>query len=1092
MHKQAFIQGAGGSKKRSNSSSSSATYRVAVESPNTLRSKNTARVIDLIAEGPIRGLVNGAQSIFFDGTPLQNEDSTYNFGGVSYELKYGDVDQSALSGFTQTEVEIAVGVEVKAASPVVRTISDADIDAVRIKMRIPQLTYQDPATGDLNGDTVTFQIEVKPNGGSYSLASLQNVSNPITISGKNTSPYEVSYRINLTGVGPWDIRVTRLTPDSDSISHQNATVWSTYTKLIDAKFKYPNSALIGISLDAADFGSDIPNRGYEIYGLEIQVPSNYDADTRIYTGIWDGTFQIAYCNNPAWVLYDLLTNSTYGLGEFIDPDQIDKFSLYDIGVYCDELVDDGLGGQEPRFTFNGVIETQQEAYDVINAISSAFRGMTYWGSGTINATQDAPGDPVKLVTPANVIDGHFDYSGTGLKARHTVAKITWNDPEDGYKAAIAIVEDKEAIRAYGWRVLDSVAFGCTSRGQAIRYGRWLLDSEKNETETVTYKAGFDHLDVRPGDLIAVADPTYAGVRMGGRVTVAGLTSITVDKGIDIEHGETYTISIELPDGTIEERPLTNSTGFASIFTWSTPLSATPVESAMWVVTASNVEPRIFRVLAIRETEKGQYEITALFHEPTKYARVEANLVVERPAYSTFPTGPLAPPTNLSFAEYLYRAGPLVRSAITVGWTPSHDARVTQYNVEVQGPNDSEYRYYTTISGCSIDYLDNQQGEYTFKIQAVEAITGVKSQPLISVYQAGGLAAPPSDVDNFNIQIVGTSAYLSWDKVRDLDLDHYIIKFSNATSGATWGSSNVLMDQISADATGMNLQAMVGTYLIKAVDTSNSESSNATLIVSTINSLDGLNVVETVVEHSSFAGVKESVVVIDGALRLEGADSVDDWTNVDNVTNFDVGNDGLVASGIYYFANSVDLANVYTSRLTANFDVFGSDLLSNVDEWTNVDEIDNWDGGDPSKWELELQVRTTNDNPAGSPTWSDWMRFVVGDYTARAFQFRLILYSYQIGITPIVQELSVTVDMPDRQAGDNDVLATSGGITVSFDPAFKARPSIALAPQNLATGDYWTITSLSATGFSIRFFNSSGVGISRTFDWVAVGYGRVVA
>ena len=1090
MQHSAFIQGAGGKKKRTSSTTAS-TVRVATEAPNTLQSKNTARVIDLIAEGPIAGLVNGAQSIYFDDTPLQNSDGTYNFQGVVWEAKDGDPDQDPLSGFTQAEVEVAVGAEVTYSSPVVRTISEPDIDAVRVKIRMPQLTYQDPNSGDLVGTSVQFQIEVQPSGGAYSLATLQNVSNPVTISGKSTSPYEVAYRVPLTGSAPWNIRVTRLTADSGTVTLQNDTIWSTYTKLIDAKFRYPDSALVGISLDAADFGTEIPTRAYEVYGKEIQIPSNYNPDTRVYTGVWDGTFAVDYSNNPAWVLYDLLTNARYGLGEFIDADQIDKFSLYDIGVYCDELVDDGYGEEEPRFTFNGVIETRQEAYDVINAITSAFRGMAYWGSGTVNVTQDAPADPVKLVTPANVIDGHFDYSGTGLKARHTVVKVTWNDPEDNYKAAIAIVEDKEAIAAYGWRELDTVAFGCTSRGQAVRYGRWILDSEKNETETVTYKAGFDHLDVRPGDIIAVADPAYAAVRLGGRVVTPGTTSIVIDHAITIESGETYTLSVVLPDGSIEERTLTNSPGSATTLTWSGALSDTPLAGAMWVVSASNVEPRKFRVLAIREAEKAVYEITALFHDPNKYDRVESNLVVERPSYTALPTGPLSPPTDLRFNEYLYQAGPAVRSAITVGWTNSRDARVTQYQVEFKGPNDPEYRLLGEVSGNSIDYQDNTDGLYSFRVRGVEGITGVKSAYLTLDYEAGGLLAPPSDVDDFNIQIVGTTAYLSWDAVTDLDLDHYVIKFSNATSGASWGSANVLMDRISRDATGISVQAMVGTYLIKAVDTSGVESESESLIVSTISALDGLNVVETVTEHPAFSGSTADVTVVDGVLRLSGVDTVDDWADVDAVTNWDIGDNGIEALGVYEFANSVDLGAVYTSRLTSNMTVYGADLLSNVDEWTDVDAIDNWDGGDPSKWGVELQVRTTEDNPAGSPTWSDWARFVVGDYTARAFEFRLILYSYQTGITPIVEELSVSVDMPDRQAGDNDVTCTAGGVTVTFTPAFKARPSLGLAPQDLDTGDYWLITSLSATGFHIEFFNDSAVSIERTFDWVAVGYGRVV-
>jgi predicted phage tail protein len=1051
--------------------------RTPVEAPNTLQSKQTGRWIDVLSEGPIVGLVDGAQSIFFDETPLENADGSRNFDGVVYETRLGEPDQDALSGFPSSETEVQVGVEVLQATPVTRTITNAELDALRVKIRIPQLTYQDTATGDLVGSSVQLKIEVQPNGGSYSLVDLQNSGNPFTISGKNTSPYEVSYRVPLpAGGAPWNIRVTRLTADSAQSNLQNKTYWSTYTEVIDVKLRYPDTALIGVSVDASLFGSDIPERAYEIKGLKIRVPSNYDPEARAYVGIWDGTFQVAYSNNPAWVLYDLLTNPRYGLGDVIDASQVDKFALYSIGQYCDELVDDGQGGQEPRFVFNGVLNTKREAYDVINAISTSFRGMVYWQSGAVTAVQDAPADAAKLVTPANVINGDFNYSGSALKARHTVALVTWNDPDDGYKAAIEVVEDPDGIAAYGWRQIDTVAFGCTSRGQAHRFGKWILDSERYETETVTYQAALDHADVRPGDIIKIADPAYAGVRMGGRLVSIASNQVVLDQEIEFESDQTYTFTVVLPDGTLADRELTNPAATTNVLTFTQPLDTLPLVGALFVVTASSVEPRLFRVFSVRELEKHLFEISALLVEPA--------------SYTSFPSGAVSPPSALGFTEYLYKAGVNIKTAITISWVASPDPRVNAYQVDYKGPNDPEYRLLGTTNGNSIDLLDSVVGLYEFRVRSVDGLGGLRSQGLTASYEARGLSFPPSDVEDFALQIIGGNAYLSWTAVTDLDLAHYVVRFTPSLTGATWSSASVLIPRIDKNATSVAAPAMVGTYLIKAVDESGVESENATSISSNVAAIEGLNFVLTVDEAPDFAGESTDCSASSGVLTLSGDDTVDDWPDVDAVTNWDIGNAGIATVGVYEFANVADLGGIFTSRLTSSITAYGTDLLGNIDQWQNVDSIANWDGSDPSQWDTNLIISYTNDDPSGSPTWTDWQQFHVGDYTARAFRFRLLLSSAQEGISPAVEGLSVTIDMPDRVAKGDNITCTAAGLSVNFNPAFFNRPAIGITAEDMATGDYYVLSSQSATGFTIHFYNSASVAIERTFDWIAKGYGSV--
>ena len=1086
------IRGEGGGKQ-----SAPPASRAAQEAPNTLQSKNTARIVDVISEGEIVGLVDGEKSIFFNDTALKNPDGTYNFQGVTIETKEGTPGQGALSGFPEVETEVDVGVKVtETGGPIVRTVTESNVNAVRIKIRTPQLTTTNTKTGDLTGASVQFKIEIQPNGGSYALATLKNETNPITLAGKCTSAYEVGYRVELPGLAPWNIRVTRITEDADVVTLQNEIYWSSFTKIIDAKLAYPDTALVGVSVDASLFGLNIPTRAYEIDGIIIQVPSNYDPETREYTGIWDGTFQNAWSDNPAWVLFDILTNERYGLGNFIQQTQVDKFALYAIGQYCDELVPDGKGGTEPRFTFNGVFQTRQEAYQVINAITSCFRGMSYWGVGAVSVTCDKPEDPVKLVTPANVIDGFFEYSGTALKARHTAALVTWNDPDDGYKANIAVTEDPVAIQMYGWRQLDTVAFGCTKAGQAKRFGKWALDSEQNETEMVTYRASYDHANVRPGQIISIADPDYAGVRFGGRNLGATDTEITLDKPVTLNSGQTYQLSCVLPDGSVETQNVTNTLGATYSVLTTDAFSDTPMKGAIWVLTSTSLEPRRFRVISVRETEVNIWEIQALFHDPTKYDRVEQDIKVDPPNYALLPVGALQAPTALGFSEYQYKSGVSVKTALTVSWIATTDPRCDSYQVYAKGPLDADFKFINSTTGTSFDILDIQQGTYEVQVRAVSGLYRIRSAYLSGSFDAAGLSLPPADVTNFTIAVTGDNTYLSWNQVADLDLNYYVIKYTPDLVGAEWGTSQILVNRIPPTATIWPVPSLVGTYLIKAVDVLGNESINATLVVTNIAALLNYNAVDEITEETAWTGTKVNVTKDGSLIELTDVETIDDWSSINTALTGNPDN-VITGSGIYYFANSggatgaaCDLGQVFTSRLTAMLSAFGVNGTNTVDSWLDVDAITNWDGDETGKFSIMLQVRYTSDDPAGTPTWSEWGDFIIGDYTARAFQFRLLMASFDVNINPTVTNATVKVDMPDRVAGDRNITSDAAGSPITFSPAFNAIPAINITGNNLQQGDYWTVTSASETGFTIRFFNSAGTGVARNFDWMAKGYGYV--
>lgn len=552
--------------------------RAPVDHAATLFSRATAQIIDLLCEGEIFGLLDQtfpAKSIYFDEVRVQNDDGSFNFEGVTIQTKVGAPSQTAVQGFDEVESSVGVNQEITDIASPQFTITETSIDAIRIILQVPSLMIQNTSNGDLLPHTVGIKIEVSENhaGGVFT----EILTNEIT--GKTKSAYQRAYRIDLSSYTtdapsdyPLIFKVSRTTPEAVETTTQDQIFVDSYIEIQEQKFEYPDSAYVALTVDSELFGGKIPKRSYEIKGLKIQHPSNYDPDTRVYTGIWDGTFSEGYCNNPAWVMYDMLTNSRYGLGDDIDTSQVDKAALYQIGIYCDELVDDGKGGTEPRFTLNAVITQRKEAYTVLNAIASVFRGMAFWSAGGVSFSNDQPKDAVRVVTNASVKDGDFTYSGVGLKARHSAVLVTWNDPLDFYRQQIEVVEDADLIQRFGWRQIELVAFGTTSRAQAIRMGKWLLQAEATETETVTYEAGWDHADTTPGQIIQISDEHRVGARIAGRILAKNLHSLTtaiptdsmlaettftsvttyVDTGVESDADAVFKCSINIPSAIVPE------------------------------------------------------------------------------------------------------------------------------------------------------------------------------------------------------------------------------------------------------------------------------------------------------------------------------------------------------------------------------------------------------------------------------------------------------------------------------------------------------------------------------------------------------------
>ena len=725
------IRGEGGGGKGGGSS------RVAQEDPNTLRSKNVANVIDLIGEGPIYGLVDGLRSVYLDGVPVQNNDNSFNYNGLTLMTRQGYPDQTALPGMSNVQTEFPVSKEVRNDAPITEGFVNAEADVVNVKVQVQSLTFQEKDTGDLKGSLVAFAIDIRDGDD----ATWQKMVHK-TLKGKTTSPYQTQFKIRLpSGGGPnWQVRVRRLTPDDQGTNISNDLYFVSMTAIIEAKLTYPNSALIGFRADASQFGTSIPERAYLIRGLIINVPSNYNPITREYTGTWNGTFKKAWTNNPAWILYDLVTNTRYGAKQ----KQFDKWGLYAIGQYCDEMVPDGYGGMEPRFTCNAAITAQEDAYAAIDSMASVFRGMIYWSSSEISAVADRPGTSKVTFTRANIVDD-FVRQGTSMKARHSVVLVTWNDPEDEYQKTIEMVTDQEMIEKWGWRQTEITAFGCTSRGQARRAGKWIMYSEKYETETVSFAGTSDAMVLRPGDIITISDPAVSGVRLGGRLKETGTSTLTLDRIDGINTDDDWSITVTMPDGSSETREILSFEG--NTVTLDYVLQEAPVNGAVWTLSSSDVQPELFKVISLSDPGvEMQPKITAVSHNPGKYALVEEDIPLPERPVSLLPTGRISPPSNLTAVEHTYLEGSRKAQGIVVSWTPSEDPRVLSYRLEAIASG--EYDWKEVYSGAGVEHTikNSSAGEWSFRVCGMAAL-GATSVWVYRVEQVTNklMPTPPTSV-----------------------------------------------------------------------------------------------------------------------------------------------------------------------------------------------------------------------------------------------------------------------------------------------------------------------------------------------------------
>lgn len=705
------------------------------ESPDNLHSIARAKVLDIISEGPIVGLVRGMQSVFLDGTPIQNSDGSVNFQNYSVDVRTGTLDQEFMPGFPAVERESAVGVPLTSDAPWVRQVQNTQLSAVRVRFGVPALQKSDPATG-VFGYRVEYAIDLSVDGGSYA----QVLSS--AFDGKTTSLYERSHRIELPrATTGWLVRVRRITPNAHSSLIADTVNIEAITEVIDRKLRYPMTALVGMTFDARSF-SQVPVRSYHIRGLIVRVPSNYDPETRTYSGAWNGTFKPAWTNNPAWIFYDLLLNDRYGLGKTVDASMIDKWGLYEIARYCDVMVSDGRGGVEPRFTCNCVIQSAADAYKVLQDIASVFRGISYWGPGAVVASADMPSDPVYVYTAANVIDGAFRYVGSERKTRYTVALVSYNDPSNQYKQAVEYVPDDDGIARYGVIKTQVTAFGCTSQAQAHRLGRWLLLTSRYESGTVSFKVGMDGVLVGPGQVIAIADPRKAGRRIGGRIRAAAGDVVTLDKAPTVAPGDRFTAI--LPSGVAQYRAVKSVNG--DVLTLADRFDADPVPGAVWMLENAEVAAQLYRVVSVQEGDDDgriEYTITATMHEPGKYAAIDDGAQIQQRPVTVVPPSVQAPPANVRITTYSAVDQGISKTTMVIAWDAANNA--VTYLPEWRKDN-GEWVSVPRTGGLQVEVPGIYQGRYVARVRA-QNVMNVTSLPATSVETQlkGKTSLPPAVV-----------------------------------------------------------------------------------------------------------------------------------------------------------------------------------------------------------------------------------------------------------------------------------------------------------------------------------------------------------
>ena len=960
---------------------------------DVLASKQFQTIVEILGEGVIEGFATAAKEghtpgnqtylnamqkdIFLNGSPilipsansLQPIPSDFNFKNVTVEERFGTSDQTAIQGISEIETENSVNVAVLKDNPISRSITNTSVNAVRVTIGFPSLQkFEDD--GDINGAEVALNIQTIENDGTTTTVITD------TVKGRTASTYFRDYKIKFaSGTSfPVTIRVNRTTDDSTESTLQNSSIWSSFTEIINEQRAYPNTAHIAIRFDAETFPT-IPRRMFKLRGTKIKIPHNATVRTDgslSYSGTFNGTFKTdtVWTNDPAWILYDLLTTSK-GFGDQIDTTQLDVFSFYSASVYCAEQVDDGLGGTEPRFSCNVVIQNQKQAYNLINDLCSVMRVMPFYSAGTISITQDRPTDPSYLFNLSNVTEQGFSYSSSSKNSKVTVVNVGYFDNET-QQIEYETVEDTALQAKYGIVTKNLKGFATTSRGQAARLGKWFLYTQSNEAELVTFVTTLESGTlVRPGAVINIADPLRAGVRRGGRIkTGVSTTQIIVDdeNNTDLTSSGSATLSVILADGTLETRTIDSISG--KTITVSSAFSSTPPSNSVWVIENSTVQLQTFRVIGVTEIAQLNYQITAVVHNPTKYANVEDGAALATRTITTL-TEIKPSPSNLQSSEQIVVFNNRAVSKLFIQWQPI--SGVTEYMVQYRFDNENFITQRITRPDFTI--FETKKGTYEIRVFSYNALGKPSITPATTTITTVGKTAVPADVQNLRIEPISDQfVRLRFDQSTDVDVLHggnVVIRSSNLTTGSTFTNSVDVLPALSGNVSESIVPNIVnGTYHLKFKDDGGRLSSgdaSVTMIQTVPNAFPKLTVLEDREDTDSppFAGAKVDCFVSDdvNGLVLGSLITLDDVTDFDAMADFDFLGAVDITGGSYEFANTLDLGGKQPLRLRRHMVTQGfypNDLFdkrtANIDTWTDFDAATAFNVG------ASLLVATTDLDP----------------------------------------------------------------------------------------------------------------------------------
>ncbi|MDU3621973.1 MAG: phage tail protein [Pseudomonas aeruginosa] len=684
--------------------------RQPVEMPDSVRSIARAKILLALGEGEFDGGVDG-RSIYLDDTPLLAADGSVNFPGVTWEFRPGSVDQEHIAGVPAVENELAVGVELKSDAPWVRAVNNTQLSAVRLRLSWPAIQRQQE-NGDVVGYRIDYAIDIAVDGGAWQEALKASLDD------KSTSRYERSHRVDLPEArSGWQVRVRRLTPNQNNNRVADTMRVEAITEVIDAKLRYPNTALLFVEFDASQFQS-IPQISVEARGRRVRVPSNYDPQTRSYSGTWDGSFKSAWTSNPAWHWYDIVLHKRFGLGRRIDASMVDKWSLYRIAQYCDQSVPDGKGGQEPRFSCNLYLQSRAEAWTVLRDLAAIFRGMSYWSGAEMVAVSDMPEDEAYTFSPSNTVRGddgsHFNYSSSRQRDRHTLALVNYDNPGNGYQSQPVAVNNDRAQRRYGISQLEITAIGCTSEGEAQRRGQWALLTEELEQDAVTFRTGMDGRGLAPGKIIAVADPVKSGKQIGGRLSAVDGRALTLDRDVEARPGDR--LLVNLPNGKAEARSVQSVVG--RVLTVTAAYSETPRPQGQWALQSNSLTTQRFRIMSITRPEDNLFEITALQHNASKFDAIDNGARIELPPVTSIPPGVQAPPQNVRIKAFTKVDQGLAVTSLSASWDAAPNA--VAYEAEWRKDSGNWVRVPRT-SALGFDVPGIYAGRYLVRVRALNVM-----------------------------------------------------------------------------------------------------------------------------------------------------------------------------------------------------------------------------------------------------------------------------------------------------------------------------------------------------------------------------------